>query len=123
MYAIVQEIDDFTTVVGNNHRLYDDLTEATVAWEDMAVMWYEEFGKVCKGQDASAFSSWTENPPKLMDLTTKNVIYPTSDKRKDFLQLYEEHQSTQECIQSESIYKSTTIKAGYENSIKALLRK
>jgi hypothetical protein len=115
-------MDGVTKVVGD-HRLYDDLTEATAAWEDMAVMWYEEFGKVCKGMDASTFRSWTENPPKLMDLTTKYVIYPTNDKRTDFLLLYEDHQSTQECIQTASIDKSRAIKAGYQNSIKALLRK
>jgi hypothetical protein len=123
MYAIIQEIDGYITVGGKGSRLYDDLTEATTDWEEVALVWYEEFGKVCKGMDAAAFRPWTENPPKLMDLTTKNVIYPTSDKRIDFLRLYEEHQSTQECIQTDSIYKSKTIKKGYENSIKALLRK
>ena len=119
MYAIVQEIDGYTTVVGNSHRLYDDVEEATTAWEEVALVWYEQLASLSEAQRSG---SWTENPPKLVDLTTKTTLYPTSDKREGFLKVYDQHEAVQEAVQLESIDKSRGLKADYKARAKALLK-
>lgn len=120
MYAIVQDIDGHTTVVGNSHRIYDDVDEATLAWEEIAFVWYEQFAGLPEAQRSF---SWTENPPKLLDLSTKTTLYPSGDKRDSFLKMYVQHQAMQEGIQLESIDKSKSLKAGYKANAKALLRR
>jgi hypothetical protein len=77
MYAIVQERDGELYVGGNDFKLYNNLEEAKSIFIELAVVFFSSHTK-CSNIKSSLI-------PKLIDLKTDTIIYPSSNNIFDEL--------------------------------------
>lgn len=123
MYAIIQELNGYTSVVGKDNRIYDDLNEAIRAWLDTSIEWHKVYAKECLLHTKDDFPSWTDNPPKLIDLSNKSIIHPSRDMRRDYVELYKKNKEM--ILKQESDFQTEVDRINSEHNkiVKALLLK
>lgn len=117
MYAIVQQIDGFVTVVGSQ-RVYLDLAKAQEEYLQLAQQWYAE---VAKDSIVGAIPTWAINAPILFDFGNVKPVYPTENITETFNALYFEYCSQVEKVTSEYNAQVTAIKADFDAKVASLI--
>ena len=113
MYAIIQDIDGYLCVVGSNHRLYNDLEEAKTL--------YSHITTACILEDLRHSKTHSHNIPKLMNLQTEQIIYPSKDVMNDIKELYKTYNAESCKNDEEQFKKAKTLKIKLEEDIKSVI--
>ena len=113
MYAIVQDIDGYLCVVGSNHRLYNDLEEAKTFYSHITTAWILEELRHSKIH--------IHNIPKLINLQTEQIIYPSKDVMDDIQELYKTYSA--ESFKNDELQYQTakTLKMKLEEGIRYVI--
>lgn len=114
MYAIIQVIEDFKTVCGGSHVLYDDLERAKIAYTEIAMAFYDEYLK-------KTYKPLSVSIPKLIDLKTDEIIYPKNDLNNEIIELYNAYQIESRANDDAQYNKAKALKEKYISDLKSKL--